>query len=64
MITDNRASMPGHVAELLAAGRHHWGIFTTRAGITLREIVEEMILIWEASEAEEWVDVVEWIPLR
>lgn len=26
-------------------------------------VAEEIILIWETSEADEWIDVIEWLPL-
>jgi hypothetical protein len=63
LITDNRSTMPAHVREHLSDGRHHWGVFRTRPRTTLYEIIEEMVLLWEASEAEEWVDWEDWIPL-
>jgi hypothetical protein len=55
--------MPGHVAAHLAGGGQHWGVFRVRPGATLREIVDELYLIWEANEDDEWVGLLEWIPL-
>jgi hypothetical protein len=26
------------------------------------KLAEELIVIWETSEAEEWINVVDWIP--
>jgi hypothetical protein len=26
-------------------------------------LVEDVVLIWEASEAEDWVDQFDWLPL-
>ncbi len=63
LITGNRSSMPGHVAAHLAGDGHHWGIFRLRRGATFRQVVEELQLVWEASEDEEWVDQLAWIPL-
>ena len=62
LVTDNRVSMPGHVADHHAAGRHHWGIFRVRPGATMAQIVDSMCLLWEASDADEWVDRLEWLP--
>ena len=63
LITNNRASMPGHVEDLLAAGRHYWGILTTREHKpSLGPLIEEILLIANASEAEEYLDVTDWIP--
>jgi hypothetical protein len=63
LITHNRASMPSHVADHLAAGRHHYGVMRIRPRASLRQIVEEMLVIAGASEAEEWMDRFDWIPL-
>jgi hypothetical protein len=62
LVTDNRVSMPRHVAEHLAAGGHHWGIFHLRPGATMAQITDSMCLLWEASDAAEWVDRLEWLP--
>jgi len=62
LVTKNRASMPTHVATHLAAGGHHWGVFRVRPGATIGQLSNEICLIWEASEAEEWIDQMRWIP--
>jgi hypothetical protein len=63
LITGNRASMPGHVAVHLVGGGHHWGIFRLRRRTTFQQVVEELCLLWAASEDEEWIDQLAWIPL-
>ncbi len=63
LVTENRATMPGHEAAHFAAGHHHWGIFKLRRGYSLGIYLAELRLIWEASEAEEWFDQSPWIPL-
>ena len=62
LVTDNRNSIPDHAADHLAAGGHHWGIFEIRAEATMGEVLETLYLVFEASEAEEWVDQLRWIP--
>jgi hypothetical protein len=63
LVTDNRVSMPGHVADHHAAGGHHFGIFRIRPGVAMAHIIDSMCLLWEASDAEEWIDRLEWLPL-
>lgn len=63
LVTNNRISMPTHLREHAVAGGHQWGIFWLRPGISLGAILAELVLIWEASEAEEWRDRTRWIPL-
>lgn len=62
LVTDNRISMPEHLREHHATGSHHWGIFLTRSSASLGQLLEALTLVWAASEADEWIDRVEWIP--
>lgn len=63
LITNNRASMPTHVADHLAAGKHYWGVLNTRARKPpIGQIVEQIRVIAGASEAEEYYDLTDWIP--
>lgn len=62
LVTDNRRTIPGHVADLYAAGGCHSGIFYVRPATALQLLVEALVLVWEASEAEEWVSQQVWIP--
>jgi predicted nuclease of predicted toxin-antitoxin system len=63
LVTENRSTMPGHLAEHFKAGRHIPGLLWIRLGIGIGRIVEELYLIWFASEAEEYYDRALFIPL-
>jgi hypothetical protein len=64
LITDNRSTMPEHSKRHLDAGRHHWGVLKTSSqALPIGQIISDQILIWEASEAEEYVDRADWLPL-
>jgi Domain of unknown function (DUF5615) len=63
LVTNNRASMPVHLREHLADGRHVPGIFTLNPNMTLGETADELVLIWGASEAEEYADELNYLPL-
>lgn len=62
LVTDNRKSMPEHIKAHWAAGGHIWGLFWLRPGMTVGRYAEELFLVWETSQAEEWIDRLEWIP--
>jgi hypothetical protein len=62
LITANRASMPAHLAAYWAADRHIPGLFWVRPRTPIGRLAQEIFLLWEASEAEEWIDRVDWIP--
>jgi hypothetical protein len=54
--------MPGHFARF-SAGVRSPGVILLREAIPISTAIEELALIWNASEAEEWVDRLVWIPL-
>lgn len=62
LVTDNRKSMPGHLAEHWAAGGQIWGLIWLRPTVSIRQWAEDLYLIWQATEAEEWINRVDWIP--
>lgn len=62
LVTRNRASMPGHLRDHLAAGHHIPGIFAIKPHSTIGQIIEELLLIWEASSPNEYQDRIEYIP--
>lgn len=62
LVTYDWASVPDHVAKHFAAGGHHWGILWVRPNTPPQRVLDALILVWEASDANEWVNVAEWIP--
>lgn len=63
LVTRNRKSMPKHLKEHLAAGRHVPGIFTLRPKASIGSVIEDLLLIWESSYPEEYQDQIVHIPL-
>jgi hypothetical protein len=62
LVTDNRSSIPEHIAAHSNRGGKHWGIAWCRPGSRLGQLAAALYLIWTASEAEEWLDQTLWIP--
>ena len=62
LITDNRKSMPGHLEAHWAKGGHIWGLFWIRTLTPIGQLAQELMLVWETTEAEEWIDILDWIP--
>lgn len=63
LITNNRASMPVHLQEHFTHGRHIPGIFLLSNQMTLSQTIEELILVWEVAEAEEYFDQIRYLPV-
>lgn len=54
--------MPAHFARCTATAPSP-GVVLLREAIPIAAAVEELVLIWSASEAEEWIGRLVWIPL-
>ena len=54
--------MPVHFARFLRVARSP-GVILLREAIPISIAIEELVLIWNATEAQEWVDRIVWIPL-
>jgi hypothetical protein len=63
LVTRNRKSMPKHFEDHLKAGHHVLGIFTLRPKASMKEIIDDLLLIWEVSETNEYQDQIVHIPL-
>jgi hypothetical protein len=63
LVTNNRKSMPVHLGEHLALGRHASGILTLSENISVSETVDELMLISSASQSEEYQDIILYLPI-
>ena len=64
LVTNNRASMPGHLRDHLDAGRHIPGILITPFPLGIGALIEELVLIWGDSLPGEFQDQIVYLPLR
>ena len=63
LITNNRESMPQHLSDHLAAGHHVPGIFTINRKVPMKLIIEELLLTAGASDEDEYIDEIKYLPL-
>ncbi len=62
LVTSNRASMPNHLEAHWRAGGQIWGLLWVRPKIAIGKLAQDLFLIWEATEAEEWINKLDWLP--
>lgn len=62
LVTHDRRTMPLHFAEFIDAGDSP-GVFIISQSAEISSVIEELIVIWEASDAAEWVNRICTIPL-
>ena len=63
LVTNNRKSIPRHLQDHIAEGRHVPGIFILNSNMNLGEAIEDLLPIWEASAAHEYRDAIIYLPL-
>jgi hypothetical protein len=63
LVTNNRKSMPGHLADHLAQGRHVPGILVIDPAMSVEELAEELSLVEGASLENEFRDQIRYLPL-
>lgn len=62
LVSHDRQTMPQHFAEFLTI-QHSPGVFILSQYLPISQAVEELLMFWEASEAEEWIDTILALPL-
>lgn len=64
LVTNNRKTMPKHLKDHLAKGRHIPAIFQLNPKMSIGKTANELVAIWGASEITEYQDVIIYLPLR
>jgi hypothetical protein len=62
LLTHDRNTMPGHFAAL-QSNRSSPGVMIVAQDLDIGAAIEDLLLIWAATEATEWVDRVGYLPL-
>lgn len=62
LVTHDHRTMPRHFAEFIAQGTSP-GLLVVPQRLSVASVVEELMLIWLATEAEEWTNRVSFLPL-
>lgn len=63
LVTNNRKSMPRHLRDHIAQGRHVPGIIIINDDMSVGDTIEQLILIWGAAKENEYRDIMLYLPL-
>ena len=63
LVSNDKNTMPGHLAAHFAAGRRTHGVALLLQGFPWSAYIEDLLILWSASEAEEWIDATIYLPL-
>ena len=62
LVSQDRGTMPAHFRRFVAEAESP-GVLLVRAAVPIGVVIEELLLIWAASEPVEWTNRLAWIPL-
>jgi len=55
-MSHDKRTMLMHFQTFLASGRHCPGVFIIDDAVSIGDAIEILLLVWRASEPEEWID--------
>ena len=62
LVTSDFKTMPHHFGNFLEANGQCAGVFLVKQRAPLADVIEALVLIWAASDAEEWKNRIMEIP--
>ena len=62
LVSHDRKTMPRHFARLLE-DRSSPGLIIVAQDIDIRAAIEDLLLVWTASNAAEWKDTIGFVPI-
>jgi hypothetical protein len=62
LVTHDHHTMPRHFGEFLMSGRSSPGVFLVSQYAPIADVIDDLVLIWAASDADEWKDRILNIP--
>lgn len=63
LVSHDVGTMPAHFRAFRNAGKHNSGVFLIPQSLDVGTAIDELLLIWLASEASEWEDRLVWLPM-
>ena len=62
LVTHDRRTMPAHFAKFIV-NQTSPGVFIISQKTSVRDAIKELLLLWSASEQEEWENLIVDLPL-
>ncbi|HEY7976246.1 MAG TPA: DUF5615 family PIN-like protein [Ktedonobacterales bacterium] len=62
LVSHDYHTMPRHFADFLASGQHSTGVLLLHQMLPVAQAIEALLLVWEASDPEEWRDTLTYLP--
>ena len=62
LVSEDKHTLPNHLHDHLAAGRHSPGVFLVRPSTGLADLIEYLSLVAHLTEPFEWQDRITFVP--
>jgi len=62
LVTHDQKTMPRHFAEFLTTNNSP-GVLVVPQRLSVTDVVDDLLLIWTATEAKEWTNRISFLPL-
>jgi len=63
LVSHDAGTMPSHFRAFLRADKHSAGVFLIPQSLDVATAIDQLLLVWLASEAAEWENRLLWLPL-
>lgn len=63
LVSHDVGTMPAHFRAFRSSGKRSSGVFLIPQSLDVGAAIDELLLVWLASEASEWEDRLWWLPL-
>lgn len=63
LVSHDVGTMPAHFRAFEGSGKQSAGLFLIPQSLDVGTAIEELLLIWRATEAAEWESRIVWLPL-
>jgi predicted nuclease of predicted toxin-antitoxin system len=63
VLSHDESTMKDAAVSRLQAGQPMPGLLIARQLTPIGKVIDELLIIWAASEADEWIDAISYIPL-
>lgn len=63
LVSHDVGTMPGHFRAFTNAGKRSAGVFLIPQALDVGTAIEQLLLVWIASEPSDWEDRLRWLPL-
>ncbi len=63
LVSHDFHTMPTHFADFLVSGQHSPGVMLLPQTLPMAQAIDALLLVWDASEPDEWRDTLTYLPL-